>query len=301
MRAPDAFIPLLRAYIRWTPWRFGKRTLWARAAEPLARRQRAFVARSAYGFRIAGDQRLIMPRRIYWFGTWEPPLSEWIRRALRPGDVFVDVGANFGYFTLLAARAVAPRGWVVAVEASAVTAGRLRESLAHNRVRNVRVVQAAVAAEAGAVPFYRAPWDQAEDSTVPGKDKELVGEVRALPLHALLTPPELRRARVIKVDVEGGELGVLRGLRPALAALRPDAEIAVEAHPDILASQGGSLCDLLDLLRPAGFGARELPRETSALAHLFPEHRDPAPLGPGDGGLRHVIFSRPSVADPLDP
>jgi FkbM family methyltransferase len=296
MRAPDAFIPLLRAYIRWIPWRFGKRTLWARAAEPLARRQRAFVARSAYGFRIAGDQRLIMPRRIYWFGRWEPPLSEWIRRALRPGDVFVDVGANFGYFTLLAARAVAPGGWVVAVEASAVTAGRLRESLAQNGVRNVRVVNVAAAAEAGAVPFYRAPWDQAEDSTVPGNGKQLVGEVRALPLHALLAEPELRRARVIKVDVEGGELGVLRGLRPALAALRPDAEIAVEAHPDILASQGVSLCDLLDLLRPAGFGARELPRATSALAHLLPEHRDPAPLRPGDGGLRHVIFSRPSVA-----
>lgn len=40
------------------------------------------------------------------------------------------------------------------------------------------------------MPFYRAPWDQAEDSTVPGKGKELVGEVRALRLHALLTEPE---------------------------------------------------------------------------------------------------------------
>jgi hypothetical protein len=39
------------------------------------------------------------------------------------------------------------------------------------------------------MPFHRAPWDQAEDSTVPGKGKELVGEVRALPLHALLTEP----------------------------------------------------------------------------------------------------------------
>jgi FkbM family methyltransferase len=228
MRAPDAFILLLRAYIRWTPWRFGGRTLWARAAEPLARRPRAFVARSAYGFGIAGDQRLIMPRRIYWFGRWEPPLSEWIRRGLRPGDVFVDAGANLGYFTLLAARAVAPRGWVVAVEASAITAGRRKESLAHNRVRNVRVVHATAAADEGAVPFYRARRDQAEDSTVQGKGKELVGEVRALPLHALLTEPELRRERVIKVDVGGGELGVLRGLRPAPAALRPDAEIAVE-------------------------------------------------------------------------
>jgi hypothetical protein len=116
MRAPAALTPLLRAYIRWIPW-LGKRTLWTRAAQPLARRPRRFVARSVYGFRIEGDQRLIMPRCIYWFGTWEPPLSEWIRRALRPGDVFVDVGANVGYFTMLAARAVAPGGLVVAVEA----------------------------------------------------------------------------------------------------------------------------------------------------------------------------------------
>ena len=290
--APDALIPLLRAYIRWAPWRLGKRMLWTRAAEPLARRPRRFVARTAYGFRIAGDQRRIMPRCIYWFGAWEPPLSQWIRRALCPGDVFVDVGANFGYFTLLAARAVGPGGVVVAVEPSPVTAHRLDETLRRNGVRNVRVVLAAAAAEEGAVPFYRAPWNDAEDSTVPQEGSELIGEVRALPLPALLTETELRRVRVIKVDVEGGELGVLRGLGPAAGALRPDAEIAVEAHPDMLATQGAALPDLLDLLRPSGFSARELPVDFSELAHLFAEHPDPAPLRPDGGGLRHLIFSR---------
>src|SRR5919198_458966 len=134
MPAPDTLIPVLRAYIRWAPWRRGKRTLWTRVAEPLASRPRPFVARTAYGFRVAGDQRRLMPRCIYWFGTWEPPLSEWTRRALRPGDVFVDIGANFGYFTLLAARAVAPGGSVVAVEAWPATAARLEENLARNRV-----------------------------------------------------------------------------------------------------------------------------------------------------------------------
>ena len=292
MRAPDVLIPLLRAYIRWTPWRLGKRVLWTRAAERLARRPRAFVARSTDGFLIAGDQRLLIPRCIYWFGAWEPALSEWTRRALRPGDVFVDVGANFGHFTLLAAGAVAPGGSVVAVEASPATADRLRENVARNGLRNVRVVQAVAAAESGAVPFYRAPWNDAEDSTVRRTGTELVGELRALPLHALLTESELRRTRVIKVDVEGGELGVLRGLRPALEALRPDAQIAVEVHPYMLAAQGASVCDLLDLLRPAGFGARELPAEISELAHLIPQHPDPAPLREGTGDLRHLIFSR---------
>jgi FkbM family methyltransferase len=285
-------IPFLRAYIRWAPWRLGKRVLWMRVAEPRASQPRAFVARTRYGFRIAGDQRSIMPRCIYWFGVWEPALSDWIRRALRPGDVFVDVGANFGYFTLLAARAVGPCGSVVAVEASPSTTRRLERTVARNGVENVRVVCAAAAAERGSIPFYRAPWNDAEDSTVPGGGVERVGEVEALPLPELLTELELRRARLIKIDVEGGELDVLRGLAPAAEALRPDAEIIVEAHADKLAAQGASVSDLIALLRPAGFVARELPVDTSELGHLFPEHVESTPPAAAEASLRHLIFSR---------
>ena len=291
METPDALTPLLRAYIRWAPWRLGKRTLWTWAGEALARQRRSFVARTRYGFRIAGDQSLIMPRCIYWFGEWEPPLSDWIRRALRPGDVFVDVGANFGWFTLLAARAVAPGGSVVAVEASPDTARRLEEALALNHVDNVRVVQAAAAAHEGTLPIYRAVWNDAEDSTVPAAGKQPAGEVRAGPLPALLTDDELRRARVIKIDVEGAELDVLRGLQPALGALRRDAEIAVETHPDKLAAQGASESDLAELLVAAGFGLRELPVDFSELAHLFPGRCEPRPLRASGGRMRHIIAS----------
>jgi hypothetical protein len=159
----------------------------------------------------------------------------------------------------------------------------------------VRVVSAAAAAEAGSVPFYRAPWNDAEDSTIPREGAELVGEVPALPLADLLTESELRRARVIKVDVEGGELGVLRGLRPVAGQLRRDAELAIEAHEDMLAAQGASLGDLLELLEPSGFAARELPLDISELAHLFPEHAEPAPLDPHGRGLRHVILTRAGI------
>jgi FkbM family methyltransferase len=288
----DALVPPLRAYVRFAPWRLGKRALWTRVAGPLARRPRPFVCRTAYGARLAGDQRLIMPRCIYWFGTWEPPLSAWIARTLRPGDVFVDVGANFGYFTLLGARAVAPGGSVVAVEAAPETVRRLQENLARNRAGDVRVVQAAAAAREGRIPFYRAPWNDAESSTVPREGTEPAGEVPALPLPRLLSDTELQRARVIKVDVEGGELAVLEGLRPAAGRLRPDAEIVVEAHRDMLAAQGASLSDLLELLHPAGFRPYELPVDISEEAHLFPQHPEPTPLRPDGGGLRHVILSR---------
>jgi FkbM family methyltransferase len=289
---PDALTPLLRAYIRWAPWRLGKRALWARVAAGRARRPRPFVARTAYGFRVAGDQRLIMPRCLYWFGLWEPALSAWIQRSLRPGDVFVDVGANLGYFSLLAARAVTDSGSVVAIEASPENARRLEENLERNNVRNVRIIRAAAAAEAGAVRLYRAPWNDAEDSIVPNGGKDAAVDVPAGTLASLLSDDELGRARVIKIDVEGGELGVLRGLAPVAAQLRADAEIAVEAHPDVLAAQGAGVSDLLGLLRPAGFGARELPVDISELAHLEAAHPDPAPLRGDADGLVHLIFSR---------
>jgi FkbM family methyltransferase len=284
-------IPLLRAYVRWAPWRLGKRALWTGVAAPLARRPRRFAARTAYGFSCAGDQRLIMPRCIYWFGTWEPVLSAWIRRSVEPGDVFVDVGANLGYFSLLATRAVGPGGSVVAVEASPATARRLEESLRLNRAANVRVVKAAAAAHEGSVPFYRAPWNDAESTTVPREGHEFEAEVRAIPLPQLLSEGELRRARIIKIDVEGGELGVLAGLAPAAERLRPDAEIVVEAHADQLAAQGSSVPDLIELLRPAGFHPSELPLDISELGHLAPEHPAVGPLR-GDAGLRHLVFSR---------
>ncbi len=133
---------------------------------------------------------------------------------------------------------------MVAIEASPDTARRLDEALALNHIDNVRVVRAAAAEHEGAPPFYRAAWNDAEDSTVPAEGKQPAGEVRAAPLPALLTDDELRRARVVKIDVEGGELGVLQGPRPAAGAVRPDAEIAVEAHPEMLAAQGASLSDL---------------------------------------------------------
>src|ERR1700678_924731 len=56
-----------------------------------------------YGFRIGGNTRDAIQRSIFVFGCWEPNLSAWMTKHLRPGDVMIDVGANIGYFTCLAA------------------------------------------------------------------------------------------------------------------------------------------------------------------------------------------------------
>jgi FkbM family methyltransferase len=179
---------VLRSYVRWAPGP-GKRALVARLVEPrLATRPHAFTARTIHGARLRGDQRWVMPRRIYWFGVWEPLLSAWIERRLHPGDVFVDVGANMGYTSLLAARAVGPGGAVVAFEPAPETFAKLTGNLALNPSANVRAVQAAVGARETCVPFYRAPWNDAESSTVAGDGREAAGELSAAALAAMLAP-----------------------------------------------------------------------------------------------------------------
>jgi hypothetical protein len=174
----------VRAYVRWMPGNVGKRTLVERLVEPLlSRRAHRFVARTIHGARLHGDHRVIMPRCIYWFGVWEPLLSRWVEERLAPGDVFVDVGANMGYYSLLAARRVGPAGGVVAIEPSPPIFAKLTANLALNPGAAVRPVQAAVGAREETLPFYPALRNDASS-----------GRARCRPSRSRGCSPTTRRA-----------------------------------------------------------------------------------------------------------
>jgi FkbM family methyltransferase len=281
-----------RAYVRWAPGTLGKRAIVSRLVEPrLSRRPHRFRARTIHGARLQGDHRLIMPRCLYWFGVWEPLLSRWAQERLRPGDVFVDVGANMGYFSLLAARAVGPGGGVVALEPAPATLAKLRANVALNPDANVRTVQAAAGARQARVPFYRAPWNDAESSTVFRPRSEPAGEVDAFPLAQLLSEAERTRTRLIKVDVEGAEWDVVAGLAPEVDRFPAEMEIVIEVHPHL--GEGRSAASLAAMLAPAGFAPSWLPVDFHAEAHLDrrPTVRPVAGLPPPDR-LVHLILSR---------
>src|SRR5262249_8755716 len=97
------------------------------------------------GTRLAVDTQDLIQRYVYLFGVWEPHLTAWLRGRLRPGDTFVDVGANVGVFSVLASRLVGERGRVVSIEASPVFHERLLRQAELNGCGNLRAVNAAVA------------------------------------------------------------------------------------------------------------------------------------------------------------
>ncbi|MGA4840550.1 FkbM family methyltransferase [Streptomyces sp. G45] len=254
--AAEVLATLARRYVRHAPGTFGKAALASRFLNPWLRdhpRQR--VVDSVFGARFAVDTRDLIQRYLYVFGVWEPHLSRWLRGRLLPGDVFVDVGANIGYLSVLASRLVGPSGRVVAVEASPAFHRHVLRHRELNGCANLRAVNAAVSDRRRTLTFVLASTHNMGANSVVPWDGPVASrfETEALPLPDLLEPDELTRARVIKVDVEGAEGGVIRGLAPVLDQLRPDVEIAIEVTPDRMARLGDSATELLATLRSHGF------------------------------------------------
>jgi FkbM family methyltransferase len=195
-------------------------------------------------------------------GLWEAHVTGWLQRTLTPGQVFVDVGANVGYFTVLGGQLVGPRGRVVAVEAHPRLAELLRRNVILNGLHGF------------VTTWHRAAWSSATDvklhvrTSFAGNssvgsigddaldrlgDTEQIVEVPALPVDDLLEG--LERVDVLKVDVEGAEVHVFTGLTRTLAA-NPGIVVMFEWAPAQIESVGDTTGELLDLLEGHGLGFR---------------------------------------------
>jgi FkbM family methyltransferase len=211
-RALERFARVTRKYVDW--------------------RGRTVVCRTRFGARIPCDLSDLIQRKIAYFGIWEPNLTGYLRRALAPGNVFVDVGANIGYYALLGAKLVGPQGLVVAIEASPKIFASLSENIARNRAKNVRAVNRAAAYESGRMPVFAAPHDNiGRTSTVPTEGNCFESFVEAEPLHRILTAGELWRARMIKIDIEGAEGPVVKSFAENVSLYGPQCELAIEVSP----------------------------------------------------------------------
>jgi FkbM family methyltransferase len=240
--------------------RYGKGSL-ANALDFIQRtRPQNVVARTQFGYEMYCGTEDIIQRYIYLFGAWEPHLSAWIQDRLRPGDTFVDVGANVGYYTLLAASCVGPQGHTVAIEASPSIFGLLSDNVQRNEIgARVRSVNVAASDEAGTVTVYRGPNDNIGlTTTVPHEDFNIEATIPAMSLRDILTDEEMSSARLIKIDVEGLEGPVVRGLLPGLPSCREDLELVLEVN-GMPTSEGELVSDIVEQLRGYGFNVYEIP------------------------------------------
>jgi FkbM family methyltransferase len=237
------------------------------------------VDRTACGSKIAGNTTDVLQRYICYFGVWEPTLTHWIGTRLRPGDVFIDVGANIGYFSLLASKRVGQTGRVVAIEASPEIFKDLKRNLVLNNCTNVRAVNLAVSDHEQSVELFEGPEENLGNTTTVSAWASRYHcrskcQVQALPLPDILRPDELKRARLVKIDVEGAEWNVVSGMAPMLGSCRADLEIIIEVNPPILRAQGKTCEDLLASMERLGFHTYQIDQDC--------EH----PMFPGESYIR---------------
>jgi len=216
------------------------------------------------GAHLRVDMTDVVGRVLATSGIWEPNVTAVFRHLLSPGDVCVDVGAHIGYYTLLASKLVQPGGHVYALEPSPTVYARLDANLARNRASNVTALCLAAGAHDGSA-FLRDPgptnsggWTIVQDAEriSAGDDGADVVNVATRPLSSILDPEHRERLRLVKIDVEGFEHEVLRGLGDMLGGSARPA-VLVELHPQA-AVEAATLLDRL--LSTYELRAYELPK-----------------------------------------
>lgn len=250
----ERLVPVvIRAFVRHVPPR-GRGIRLAQAWTALRPPDEVpYISREPGGARLRCDLRDHLSRVVYYRGWMDPALESWMRRWLRPGDVYVDVGAHIGYLSALAARAVGPEGRVVAFEPSPESWQRLRDAFDPSDFPQVDPVNAAVASETGEASLFTAAGDwehQAyRNSLHPAPGLRHLATVRTVSLDGMFPDDRLR---LLKIDVEGGEQAVLAGAESLLRSGRCDA-LVIELNPDALARAGSSVPEIVTYLETMGF------------------------------------------------
>jgi FkbM family methyltransferase len=276
-----------------------KRWVWSM----VRRREFDFETTTARGWIVQGNTTDWIQRQIYYFGLWEPNLSAWIESRLALGDVFVDVGANVGYFTLLAAHAVGATGKVVSVEPMPEIFQRLADHVTCNKLTNVRLVNEAAVGpgEEGTVSLY---WGGEKNtgctSMLPPNPPVRSATAVARTLASILTDEESRRARVIKIDVEGVEAAAIRGLGLESGRFSNNLELVVEILHD--KSDPERSAQLLHYMEDLGFHAYVMPDDHPFREYAFKnaKRRSPWRLFSTSWELtqsHNIIFSRADMKD----
>jgi len=200
---------------------------------------------------------------------WEEAETRVFRSLLREGMDVLDVGAHIGYYTLLASRAVGPRGRVFAFEPAPGNLALLRKNVSANGCSNVHVVDKAVGAACGRSTLLLDPRNTGGHS-LGGRSRAAAGalSVEVVDLDGWIEASRARPA-VLKIDVEGGEAAVLEGLRRTLTRAGPLA-IMLELFPERLASSERSPHAMLELLVSHRFGLRVIEHGAGPSERLAP-------------------------------
>lgn len=196
---------------------------------------------------------------VYLIGCYEPTLAAYVKRKVAPGDIFLDIGANSGHFSLIAASLGAD---VISVEASPANCRLFSANVEANALGpKINLVNAAAGNEDGKIELHEnrlnGMWSTTS-SVAFWYLRPLVRKITVplIRVEDLLKPEDFKRIGFVKIDVEGAELAVVQGLRKLLRSGRPDLEFCLEFSPSWLTQKQQE--EIFSIFRSYGYEAYQL-------------------------------------------
>lgn len=223
-------------------------------------RRRIFTTHVIGAGRNAGMRlALRRPHPDFLDGSYEAVVQTTIAEHLSDGSVFYDIGANIGFFSLLAAPIVGPRGAVYAFEPVPGNASSIRHTAQLNRLPNIEVFEEAAGERSGRAQLVLTHHIGGAALSSASSPLDMIGviDVAVTALDDAIANRGLRPPSLVKIDVEGAELQVLRGMTNTLTADRPTILYEVDdATAEGLARKREAI---RAFLRSSGYSSTDLP------------------------------------------
>lgn len=216
------------------------------------------VETEVQGMSLAVDPASNFGLRVLKHGNYEAELTNALRGLLSAGNTFIDVGANEGWFSVLAAQRVGRVGRVLAIEPQERLWPVILANAGLNKLSNLQLLPYAIAGEPGRTTINLYPSLNTGSSHIGGRRRrwERTQEVDTIPLQQVLDGLDGKPVDLMKMDVEGFEFEALRSAGHHLGTTI--RRLVVEIHAGPLKALGSSEEEVRRLLRDRGYESRDV-------------------------------------------
>ena len=206
-------------------------------------------------------------------GVYEPEQTRLFLESVQPGDTVWDIGANVGYYTVLAARKVGPDGRVIAFEADEENLRLLTRNVRSNECENVQIISAAVSDRIGEIAFISQRHTKGESAIAPDRDggDARTRLVKCITLDSYASDTGTGPPSVVKMDIEGAEVMALEGAVTAFVGDR-GINLFIEYNPPSIQKMGRQPKELLALIEQRGFVITQIVDETRQRVTAYSVH-----------------------------
>ncbi len=210
------------------------------------------------GLKIKADLDEWIQQHIYFLGSWDERGLKFLKNLLKENDVFFDIGANIGAYSLVASKIVGPGGKVHAFEPVSAVFERLEYNIGLNGLNNITANQNAVYQTSEVLELFVSAKQNAGMSSIFHHDTESgkVEKVQAISIDEYVEKENIRKIDLVKIDIEGAEFFALQGMKKSLKRFRP--VILMEVSAEVLNNTNIQGSEILDTMKDLNYSIRRI-------------------------------------------